>query len=258
MGNIKIDMNSDLGESFGNYTIGMDEEIIKVVSSVNIACGWHAGDPTVLDKTIELAKKYGIGIGAHPGFPDLMGFGRREMEISEKEAYDYTLYQLGAFYAFTHKHGVKIQHVKPHGAFYNMAGKRENLARGICEAIASFDTDIIVMGISGGMLKQEAEKAGLRYVSEFFADRAYEDDGSLVNRRKPGAVIHDPDEVVKRVVKVAKTGKVCTLTGNDIDIDVQTICVHGDNKEAVEFVNVIKNALKAENIDVLPVSEVIR
>ena len=253
----KIDLNSDLGESFGSYKIGMDEEIIKTVSSVNIACGWHAGDPVVLDSTIKTAKKYGVGIGAHPGFLDLMGFGRREMAISPKEAEAYTAYQLGAFFAFTKMHGVKIQHVKPHGALYNMAAKDLELAKGICRAVAAFDDSIIILGLSGSEMKEAANSVGLRFVAEFFADRAYEDDGSLVSRRKEGAIIHDHDEVVKRVLKVAKTGMVTTASGKDIAINTQSVCVHGDTKEAVDFVNLIKTSLTKENVEVAPLANIV-
>ena len=172
-----VDLNSDLGESFGNYTIGMDEEILQYVSSANVACGWHAGDPMVMDKTIALAKKYGTAVGAHPGFPDLMGFGRRNMVVTPEEAKAYLKYQLGALSAFTKSQGVKIQHVKPHGAFYNMAAVDEKLARAMCEAVYEVDKDIIFMGLAGSKMIKAAEEVGLQAASEVFADRAYNDDG---------------------------------------------------------------------------------
>ena len=187
----KVDLNSDLGESFGRYTLGMDADILQLVSSANVACGYHASDPLVMNKTIAMAKETGVRVGAHPGFPDLMGFGRRNMDVSPAEAKAYTLYQLGALDAFCKAHGVKMQHVKPHGAMYNMAGKDYALSKAICEAIYEYDKDLIVMALSGGELVHAAEDMGLKVAREVFADRAYEEDGSLVNRRKEGAMITD-------------------------------------------------------------------
>ena len=194
----RVDLNSDLGESFGNYTIGMDEEILKYVSSANVACGWHAGDAMVMEKTVALAKEFGTAVGAHPGFPDLVGFGRRNMAVTPDEAKAYVRYQLGALMAFCTAHGVKIQHVKPHGALYNMAAVDEKLAIAMCEAVYEVDKDIIFMGLAGSKMITAAEKVGLRAASEVFADRAYNDDGTLVSRKLPGAVIKDKDLAIKR------------------------------------------------------------
>lgn len=245
-----VDLNSDLGESFGNYTIGMDEEILKYVSSANVACGWHGGDPLVMEKTVSLAKKFGTAVGAHPGFPDLMGFGRRNMTISPEETKAYMKYQLGALMAFTQSKGMKIQHVKPHGAFYNMAAVDMNMARAMCEAVYEVDKDIIFMGLAGSKMIAAAEEIGLTTASEVFADRAYNDDGTLVSRKLPGAMIKDKDLAIKRVVRMIKEGKVETINGKDIAIKADTICVHGDNPKALEFVKNIRETLLAEGVTI--------
>ncbi|MCQ2452224.1 MAG: 5-oxoprolinase subunit PxpA, partial [Oscillospiraceae bacterium] len=198
----KVDLNSDLGESFGAYKIGSDDKVIPLITSANVACGFHASDPVVMEKTARMAAASGIQMGAHPGFPDLMGFGRRNMVITPEEAKAYTLYQLGAMDAFCRSVGVPMQHVKPHGAFYNMAGKDYALSRGICEAIKAFNPELIVLALSGGELLRCARDMGLRAASEVFADRAYEEDGSLVNRKKEGAMITDEDLAVERVVRM--------------------------------------------------------
>ena len=243
-----VDLNCDLGESFGNYKIGMDEEVIPLISSANVACGYHASDPIVMDKTIKMAKEAGIGVGAHPGFPDLMGFGRRNMAVSPAEAAAYVTYQLGALYAFTHKYDVPIQHVKPHGALYNMAGKDYDLALAICQAVKDFDPNLILLGLSGSEMIRAAGDIGLKCANEFFADRAYEEDGSLVNRRKEGAMITDEEEAIARVVRVVKEQKVRTITGKDIELKIDSICVHGDGQKALAFVQLIRERLAAEGV----------
>lgn len=253
----KVDLNSDLGESFGSYTIGSDDKIIPLVTSANVACGYHASDPVVMSKTIALAKEAGIGVGAHPGFPDLMGFGRRNMAVSPAEAKAYTLYQLGALFAFCKVNGVKMQHVKPHGALYNMAAKDYELSKAICEAIAEFDDDLIVLALSGGELARAAKDMGLRTALEVFADRAYEEDGSLVNRRKEGAVITDEKEAIRRVVRMVKEKKVTAITGKDIDITADSICVHGDGVKALAFVKQIRETLTKEGVTICPLREIV-
>lgn len=245
-----VDLNSDLGESFGNYTIGMDEEILKFVSSANVACGWHAGDPMVMEKTVALAKEFGTAVGAHPGFPDRMGFGRRNMAVTPEEAKAYVKYQLGALQAFAKAHGVKIQHVKPHGALYNMAAVDEKLAKAMCEAVYEVDKDIIFMGLAGSRMITAAEETGLKAASEVFADRAYNDDGTLVSRKLPGAVIKDKELAIKRVVRMVKEGKVESINGKDIDIKADSICVHGDNPKALEFVKNIRETLEKEGVTI--------
>lgn len=254
---VKVDLNCDLGESFGAYKIGMDDEVIKLVSSANIACGFHASDPVVMQKTVKMAKESGIGIGAHPGFYDLMGFGRRNMVISPKEAYAYVTYQMGALYAFCSQAGVKIQHVKPHGALYNMAGKDYELAKGICQAIYDFDPEIILLGLSGSQMINAGKDIGLKCANEFFADRAYEDDGSLRARTKEGSMITDENEAIERVVKVLKTGKVTTYSGNEIELKIDSICVHGDNEHALEFVKIIRERLTKEGIEIASLGSIL-
>ncbi len=253
----RVDLNSDLGESFGRYTIGNDDKIIPLITSANVACGYHAADPVVMNKTIALAKEAGIRVGAHPGFPDLMGFGRRNMNVSKEEAKAYTMYQLGALDAFCRAHGVKMQHVKPHGAMYNMAAKDYELSVAICEAIKEFDDSLIVMALSGGELVRAAKDMGLRVALEVFADRAYEEDGSLVARTKEGAMITDEEEAIRRVIRMVKEQKVTAITGKDIDIKADSICVHGDGAKALAFVERIREAMQAEGIEICSLDELV-
>lgn len=248
----KVDMNSDLGESFGAYKIGCDSEVIPLISSANVACGWHAGDSTVMAKTVRLAADADVAVGAHPGYPDLVGFGRRNMAVSADDMKTYIMYQVGALSAFCRAEGIKMQHVKPHGAMYNMAAKDEKLADAICEGIARVDDSLILMGLSGSVMAKSAEKFGLRFASEVFADRAYEEDGSLVARSKPGAVITDENEAVSRVVEMVSEGTVTAVTGKKIKISAQSICVHGDNAHALEFVKKIRKTLSENGIEITP------
>lgn len=254
---LKVDLNCDLGESFGNYKLGLDEEVIPMISSANVACGYHASDPLVMNKTIGLAKEAGIRVGAHPGFPDLQGFGRRNMAVSCEEAYAYTLYQLGALDAFCKAHGVKMQHVKPHGAMYNMAGKDYELAKAICEAIKAYNPELIVMALASGELVNAAKDCGLKVAREVFADRAYEEDGSLVNRRKPGAMITDEKFAIARVVRMIKEHKVTAITGKDIELVPDSVCVHGDGAKALEFVKGLRETLTAEGIQICSLEEML-
>lgn len=253
----KIDLNSDLGESFGAYTMGMDEAVIAHVSSVNVACGYHAGDPLVMEKTVAAAKAAGVAVGAHPGYPDLMGFGRRNMVCSPKEVKAYVKYQLGALYAFTASNGIRIQHCKPHGALYNMAGKDMELALAIAEAVAEVDKDIILLGLANSKMIEAAQQVGLRVANEVFADRAYQADGSLVPRSKPGAVIHDADEAIARTIRMVKEGVVTAITGEEVPIAAHSICVHGDNPSAVEFVKNIRAKLIEEGVTVTPIGSIV-
>lgn len=253
----RVDLNSDLGESFGRYTLGMDDKVIPLISSANVACGFHASDPCVMDKTIEMAKAAGIRVGAHPGFPDLMGFGRRNLVISPEEAKAYTLYQLGALDAFVRSKGMKLQHVKPHGAFYNMAAKDYALSKAICEAVAEYDDSLIILGLSGSETVKAAKDLGLRVAQEVFADRAYEEDGTLVNRKKEGSMITDEEIAISRVVRMIKEKKVTSITGKDIDITADSICVHGDGLKALAFVQRIRETLTADGIEICSIEEVI-
>ncbi len=247
---MKVDLNCDLGESFGNYKIGMDEEVIKFISSANIACGFHASDPLVMAKTVEMAKENRVKVGAHPGFPDLVGFGRRNMNVSAAELKTMVQYQIGSLNAFCIANGVKMNHVKPHGAMYNMAAKDIKLASAIAEGIAEVDSSLILLGLSGSQLISAAKEVGLKTASEVFADRAYEEDGSLVARTKSGAVITNEEEVFNRVIGMIKTGRVKAITGKEIPIQVDSICVHGDNPKALNFVRMIRERLLQENIKI--------
>ena len=253
----RVDLNSDLGESFGRYTIGMDDKIIPMITSANVACGYHASDPVVMNKTLAMAKEAGIRVGAHPGFPDLMGFGRRNLSVSQEEAKAYTLYQLGALDAFCRINGLKMQHVKPHGALYNMAAKDYELSKAICEAIKEFDQELIVLALSGGELAHAAKDMGLRTALEVFADRAYEEDGTLVNRRKEGAMITDETLAISRVVRMIKEKKVTAITGKDIPIQADSVCVHGDGEKALAFVEKIRAALQDEDIEICSIDEIV-
>ena len=253
----KVDLNSDLGESFGRYTIGNDEKVIPLITSANVACGYHASDPVVMGKTIARAKAAGIRVGAHPGFPDLMGFGRRNMNVTPAEAKAYILYQLGALDAFCRINDVKMQHVKPHGALYNMAAKDYELAKAICEGIYEFDKNLIVLALCGGQLAKAATDMGLRTALEVFADRAYEEDGTLVDRRKEGAVITDENEAISRVVRMVKEKKVTAITGKDIAIQADSVCVHGDGAKALAFVEKIRAAFQKEDIAICSLDELV-
>ncbi len=252
-----VDLNCDMGESFGNYVCGMDAEVVPHISSANIACGFHASDPLVMEKTVALCRDKGVCLGAHPGFPDLVGFGRRQMQVSTDELRTMIIYQVGALQAFCTAAGVKLQHVKPHGAMYNMAGKDEKMAAAICEGIYEVDPSLILLGLAGSKLLQAAEKIGLRTAREVFADRGYEEDGSLVPRGKPGAMIEDEEEAIARVISMVQAHKVKTVTGKEIGITADSICLHGDSPKAVLFAEKISAALEKAGIAIRPMAEVI-
>lgn len=247
-----MDLNSDLGESFGTYTLGMDEALMDVITSANVACGWHAGDPAVMEKTVRIAAEKGVAVGAHPGYPDLMGFGRREMKITPDEAYAYVLYQLGALNAFAKVRKVKLQHVKPHGALYNQACKDEKLAMAICRAAQDFDRELMILAPYNSAFRTAAEALGQPFAAEFFADRAYMPDGSLVPRSQPGAVIHDPDEACRRVLQMAREGTVTCIDGTVLNMRCASVCVHGDNEAALASVKKIRAALEQEGVILRP------
>ncbi|MDO4690505.1 MAG: LamB/YcsF family protein [Fusobacterium sp.] len=253
-----VDLNSDIGEGFGSYKMGLDEEIMKCVTSVNIACGWHAGDPLIMDRTIKYAKENSVEIGAHPGYPDLLGFGRRKMDITAEEARAYMLYQLGALEAFAKVNGLKIQHMKLHGGFYNSAAVDPKLASAVLDGIEQFNREIIVMILSGSYMAKEAKRRGLKVAEEVFADRGYNSDGTLVNRKLPGAFIKDPDEAIERVIKMVKTKKVTAVNGEEIDIEADSICVHGDNPKAIEFVERIRKSLFESGVEVKSLNKFIK
>ena len=251
-----IDLNSDVGESFGNYTIGLDEEVIPLVSSANIACGFHAGDPAVMRRTVRLAIDNGVGPGAHPGLPDLMGFGRRSMDVTLDEIRDYVAYQVGALTAFARAEGGRLQHVKPHGALYNMAVADPTIWQAVAEATASVDPDLILFVLGGSNrddLKAMGRRIGIRVACEFFADRAYNPDGSLVSRREAGAVIRDHDLAAARVLKMATEGRVVCADGEEIALQGETVCVHGDNPQALALVRTIRETLASAGVAIRPV-----
>ncbi len=245
-----IDLNCDMGESFGAYTIGHDAEVMPFITSANVACGFHGGDPMVIRDTIRLAKKHGVAVGAHPGFPDLAGFGRREMHMTAREVEDSLVYQIGAVAGLAAAEGMRLQHVKAHGALYNMAVRDAALAAAIARAIAAVDRSLIMLGLPNSELIRAGEQHGLHVVAEAFADRAYEPDGQLVSRRKPGAVIHDPEAVVARVIRMAAEGAATAIDGSTIRLGAGTICTHGDTPGAHELVRRIRAGLEAAGVTV--------
>jgi len=243
-----VDLNCDMGESFGAYRLGRDEEMIRYVTSANIACGFHAGDAGTMRKTVRLALEQGVAVGAHPGLQDLVGFGRRRMEISPREAYDIVVYQIGALLGFVKAEGGTLAHVKPHGELYNMAAKSAELAEAIAEAVYRVDPELILFGLAGSELIKAGERIGLRTASEVFADRTYQADGSLTPRREPDALITDEKRSLAQVIRMVKEGKVRTQQQTDISIKADTICVHGDGARAVEFARGIRAALAEAGI----------
>lgn len=245
---ISVDLNCDLGESFGAYKIGLDEQVIPYITSANVACGFHAGDPKVMAKTVAMCRQYGVQVGAHPGYPDLQGFGRRNMQVSPEDAKYDVMYQVGALKAFCDSEGIALHHVKPHGALYNMAGKDYRLALAICEGIKAIDPNLKIMGLYGSCMIQAAKDISLPYINEVFADRGYQADGSLVPRTQPGAMIEDEEIAIKRVIRMVKEGKVTAVTGEDIAISADSICVHGDGPKALEFVKRIRKELSEAGV----------
>lgn len=254
----KIDINCDLGESYGAFTVGNDAKIMPYITSANVACGFHAGDPKTIANTINLAKKHKVAVGAHPSFPDLMGFGRREMQLTPEEAKDYTIYQVSAVQGFARAAGTGLQHVKPHGALYNMTAKDEELARAIVEAVHALKDDLIVFAPPKSVLAKAASKAGLRVAHEFFADRAYNPDGSLVSRKQADAIIQEPRKVVERAIKAVKEETILAANGETLNIgEVHTICVHGDTPSAVRLAEALKKGLAKASVKVVPVGSFI-
>ncbi len=254
-----IDLNCDMGESFGRYTLGLDEEVIKAITSANVACGWHAGDPLVMDATVAMARENGVGVGAHPGYPDLLGFGRRNMDCTLEEIRAYVTYQVGALQAFCTAHGMKLQHVKPHGNLYLSMLEDEDLARAVAEAVARVDPQLICLTLAGAKnrnMTRACEALGLKIAYEAFPDRAYTVDGTLVSRRKPGAVIHDPAQATERALRMARDNEVIAEDGTRIPLEVHTLCVHGDTVTAVDLVKQISLGLSSEGLEVKPLGEI--
>jgi UPF0271 protein len=238
-----MDINSDMGEGFGAWEMGNDALLLDYITSTNIACGWHAGNPARMKKLVEMASKKGVHIGAHPGLPDLEGFGRREMAISEQDAYNYVLYQAGALKAFVNAVGNKLHHVKPHGALYNQAAKDMKLARGIAQAVKDLGSEVILYGLAGSCMIDAAKELNLPVWQEVFADRKYTKEGFLVPRTQAGAVIEDESEALNQAIDMSRNGKVTAIDGSEIKIQADTLCIHGDNPHAVEFAKKIKAAL---------------
>lgn len=249
-----VDINCDMGESFGAYKIGADEKIIQYITSANIACGFHAGDPLVMGKTVQLARDHGVGVGAHPGFPDLLGYGRRNLETFPGEVKHYVLYQVGALAAFCRASGVPLQHVKPHGALYNLAARDERIAAEVIEAVLAYDPALILVVLSGSRLAEMAEAAGLQVAREVFPDRAYLEDGRLAPRSLPGAVIHEAEQVRRRVVKLIATGNMTSIEGREVSLRADTLCIHGDTPGGWKLAEIIRQALEEAGISVLPLA----
>ncbi|MEO6633890.1 MAG: 5-oxoprolinase subunit PxpA [Mucilaginibacter sp.] len=243
-----IDLNCDMGEAFGNYPMPNDGILMDYISSVNIACGFHAGDPGVMQHTVKMAIQKGVAIGAHPGLPDLQGFGRKEMKISANEAYQMTLYQVGALYGFVKAAGGKLHHVKAHGALYNMAAKDTALAKAIVEAVHDFDSTLILYALAGSEMIEAAKKTGLVTASEVFADRTYQDDGSLTPRTQGNALITDEQQSIAQVLMMVKQQQVVSVNKKNIPLKAETLCLHGDGLHAVEFAKMIRLKLQSEGI----------
>jgi UPF0271 protein len=252
---MRIDLNADVGESFGAYRIGDDAALLPSITSASIAAGFHAGDPSILRRTIGLAKAHGVAVGAHPGFPDLVGFGRRDMAVTAAEAEDLVLYQVAAVAGVAAAEGVRLQHVKPHGALFNMAARDRLLATAIAKAVASFDPSLILFGLAGSEILKAGEAVGLRVVSEVFADRAYEPDGSLCSRRRPDAVIHDAAAVLSRAVRMVKEQAVEAIDGTIVPLVAETICVHGDTPGADKLAAQLRSGLEAAGIEIAAVGQ---
>lgn len=248
-----IDLNCDLGESFGHYTIGLDEELLPLASSCNIACGYHAGDPVVMRKTVKLAKAAGASIGAHPGYPDLQGFGRRDLSLSPDEAYAFVLYQVAALAGFCRAEEAQLAHVKPHGQLYNRCAIDYPLAKAVAQAVKDFNPELILVGLANGYLIEAGREIGLKVAQEFFMDRAYTDEGVLVSRTQEGALITDSDFAIERVKDVIETGKLESISGKIIEVQADTICIHGDNPDAIAYVGRIREELESSGIQIKPV-----
>lgn len=252
---MRIDLNCDMGESFGIYRLGHDEEVMPFVSSINVACGFHASDPATMLHTVRLAGKHHVAVGAHPSFPDLVGFGRRAMNAAPEEIRADTIYQIGALWAICRSEGVCLQHVKPHGALYNMAAADIRIATAIAEAVRAVDPELFMVCLAHSQMVKAARMAGVRYVEEAFADRAYTGEGTLVPRSKAGAVIHDPKAVAERVLSLVKHQRISSIDGVIIPLRAQTICVHGDNPEAVAISRMIRELLDQNAVTVAPLGQ---
>ncbi|WP_243014002.1 LamB/YcsF family protein [Brevibacillus borstelensis] len=253
---MRVDLNCDMGESFGLYQLGQDEEMMKYISSANIACGFHAGDPHVMRRTVELAKANGVGIGAHPGFPDLMGFGRRYMKCTPEEIRDYVMYQTGALREFAAWTKTELQHCKPHGALFMMAMEDEQIARAILEGLAALSEKMIVFALNGSAVEEVGRQMGMPIAREVYADREHTANGSIVLTRR-GPSITDKEGMARRVVRMVTEGRVLTPDGEDAEIKADTICIHGDTPGAIDLIKEIRAAFKQAGIEVTPVRDLL-
>jgi UPF0271 protein len=249
---VRIDLNADVGESYGAWTMGSDEELIPLVTSVNVACGAHAGDPLTMERTVALAKRHGVSIGAHPGYPDRDGFGRRDLGMEPDELEASILAQLGAVWAFVRAQGTEMTHVKPHGALYNAAATDPVRAATVARAVRRFSGDIMLVGLAGSALIDAGRAAGLGVAGEAFADRAYEGDGSLRSRRLSGAVHDDPARAAAQAVAICQEGRVRAHDGSQLAVDAATICLHGDTPGAPTIARAVRDALAAAGVEVRP------
>ncbi|RTH14931.1 hypothetical protein CSW41_11365 [Thermus scotoductus] len=247
-----VDLNADAGESYGAFSYGHDREIFPLVTSVNLACGFHGGSPTRIREAVALAKAHGVAVGAHPGFPDLVGFGRRDMALSPEEVYADVLYQIGALYAFLKTEGLSLHHVKPHGALYLRACRDRETARAIAEAVKAFDPEVPLVVLPGTVYEEEARRTGLRVVLEAFPERAYLKNGQLAPRSLPGSWISDPKEAARRALRMVLEGKVEALDGGEVEVRAETLCIHGDNPNAPEVALAVRRALEEAGIEVKP------
>lgn len=247
----EVNINADLGESFGAYSIGSDSEILKIVTSANVACGFHAGDPTVMMDTVALAKENQVSIGFHPGFPDLQGFGRRPMNIAPKDLAALVTYQIGALQAMANAQGYEVTHMKPHGAMSNMASVDKDMANCIVKATKACIPDVIFLAIAGSELSKAAREQGFRVAEEVFADRNYTDDGNLVSRREANAMIHSAEEAVPHVLRMVEEQALFSVNGKKIPTEVDSICVHGDGPAAVATAKAVREALEARGVAVM-------
>jgi 5-oxoprolinase (ATP-hydrolysing) subunit A len=249
-----IDLNCDMGESFGAFSIGADAEVMASISSANVACGFHGGDPGVMRRTVRLARDAAVSVGAHPGLPDLVGFGRREIRVTPQETEDLVLYQIGALAAIANREGVRVRHVKPHGALYTMAAHDRALADAIARAVRAFDRSLVLFGPPASELVRAGEASGLVVASEGFADRAYERDGSLMPRSRAGSVIHDAETVVRRALRMVEDGRVIAADGTEIPLRVDTLCIHGDTPGAAELTRALAAGLARAGITLAAVA----
>ena len=250
---MRIDLNADVGESLGPWPMGDDARLIPLVSSVNVACGFHAGDPLTIQRTVATAVAHGIAIGAHPGYPDLAGFGRRDLDMTAEELEASIVYQVGAVAAFARAMGSEVRHVKAHGALYNRAARDPSVAASVARAIRSVSPDLILVGLAGSAMLEAGTEAGLAVAAEAFADRAYEPDGSLRSRRLEGAILPTPEAAAAQAVAIARDGRVRTHDGTDLAMRADTICIHGDTPGAVDVARAVRAALESAGIEIAPV-----